>query len=1102
MPRGARRGRALLAALLPAAARALTRVAAPAVLLALLLAPAGPRVAPAQAQGTPNVAELRRVIAVRDAQGAGKPDALVATAQAYLAEFGDGRYSDEVLLALARGYAAQERPELALQTYNRLIETRTDSPFREQAMAESVPLLQAQGDQSAAFARVDALVEGYPNSLRRSQVLLWKAETQQQQGEIPAALATLERIDPQEDLAGAEEADYYRLQTLALVNSGQSAWAPLQRYLKRDDTPEHKAEVLMLVGDVARKADRPDEALRFYSQVVEDYPVKGQVGPALYWRAELFARTRLHDAPEEVRGARRETAIGYFAAYLESGDKAHRADALVARAGLHREAGRLVAAQADYDEAARIDPAVAGTPGVVSARVSVLQGLGQAEQAVALLEKGRQNPALSPAERTGLQVQLAALHYEAKRCEQVEALLNPMPIVADPQLRPRAFFMRGFCRYQREEWEKATFDLEGLINDPNYQELALEPLLEAYEQSGQTSRLVNLAEELLAAGRVQPTAPLLTRLADGYDRLGEPALMLAAFQRLEQADPAAAAAPEIQLRMGQAREKLGQPEAASAHYRGILEREGAAKQVPPAIYLTALERLQALSIDADRLEALPALHKAAAGVPRDDAGRARLAMLKRDLDVALARRDLRAGKAKEAVPRLEAALKQTPPEQPGRRARVVALLVTAYGRTGAPDKAAALYTKERKGADEHEYRPVLATELVAAVRDQPEALEARGKGGGIAPVYQQALADLPPGQSKERHEAAMLLDSAYQQRGDHAARAALVTLLLKDGYDDETKRQLRVYQGQIYKDWGRALLEQDDLAGAEFQLQRGLESAAAGDWRERYELTALLSRVQLKQARYSELVVMNEAILPEIEDSALAAQVRHFLGQVYVQWGKSAEEEDNAKSARIRYGYALDYLPAADWQRRLAATAGLAKALQAQGHDGEAAAAYEAVLPQIPDAGVQQKYALYLGKLYAERVGNPGKASQWFRQADRGDKEPLSLEAGYLWADQQAAARNADAALTRLKELAARGIAGTRWEVPIHYRLAILLHERKELKDALAHYRIVAGTQSAEARKVYPRSIAQSREQVQRIERFLQAGGGAGEIAVPAVRLD
>ncbi|HEX9843188.1 MAG TPA: hypothetical protein VGC20_10580, partial [bacterium] len=133
MPRGARRGRALLAALLPAAARALTRVAAPAVLLALLLAPAGPRVASAQAQGTPNVAELRRVIAVRDAQGAGKPDALVATAQAYLAEFGDGRYSDEVLLALARGYAAQERPELALQTYNRLIETRTDSPFREQA---------------------------------------------------------------------------------------------------------------------------------------------------------------------------------------------------------------------------------------------------------------------------------------------------------------------------------------------------------------------------------------------------------------------------------------------------------------------------------------------------------------------------------------------------------------------------------------------------------------------------------------------------------------------------------------------------------------------------------------------------------------------------------------------------------------------------------------------------------------------------------------------------------------------------------------------------------------------------------------------------------
>jgi hypothetical protein len=1088
--------------------RRLGALLAPALLAVLLVAAgAGAGGRPAQGQaGTPDIAELRKAIAVRDAQGAGRPEQTVAAAQAYLADYAAGRYADEVLLALAQGHAQLGHPELALQAYNRIVENHPDSPFREQALAESLPLLREQGDPAGAFARVDALVQAYPHSLERSKALLWKAGAQYEQGDTAATLATLKRIDPAEDLAGAQEADYYRLQTLALVKSGESAWTPLQRYLKRDDTPEHKAEVLMVVGEVARKAERPDEALRFYGQVVEDYPVPAHLGEALYWRAELFARTRLADAPDSVRGPRRETAIGYYSGYLEHGSPEHRAEALAGRAALQQEAGRGELALADYEQAVQLKPALGTDPKIVRARVTLLSALGRPEQGVALLEAARTDPTLDAQERTAFQVQQAALHYDAKQCEQVEALLNPMPIIADAQLRPRAFFMRGFCRYQREEWEKATFDLEGLINDPDYQQLALEPLLDAYEKSGQTSRLVNLAEELLKAGRVKPTAALLLRLANGYEKLGEPGLMLSALQRMEQADPAAAQAPEIQLRMGLARERLGQREAAAANFRAVLAYRKGEERAPPETYLAALEHLQGLALAEGKLEALPPLHKAAEAILSEPAHKARLAALKRDVDVALAERELQGGKAKAAVPRLESALKQTPAEQPERRARVAALLMTAYARTDAGDKGEALYHAEAKGDgkgdDKAAYRARLASTVIATVQAQPDAFKAGGQRKGMVGVYKLALADLPPEQSQQRFQAAQALDRVYQEQGDHAARAALLTSLLKDGYDDKTKRELRLHQARVYTDWGKALLDKGDTEGAQFQLQRARELSTEADWRQRYEVTALLSRVQLQRKEYSALVQMNEAVLPEVEDKALAAQLRHFLGQVYVEWGKAAEEEGNVKSARIRYEYALDYLPETDWQRRLAATNGLAKALQQQDRADDAAAAYEAVLPQIADADVKQQYAFYLGRIYAERVKDPAKASQWFRAADRGGKDPVSLEAGYLWADQQLAAERGDVALTRLKELAARGIAGSKWDVPIHYRIAVLLHQRKDLKDALAHYRIVAAAKGDEVRKLYPRSIEQSREQVRRIEAFLKAGGGQGDIAVPTVRPD
>lgn len=1107
-------------------------------LAALTLCAVGPVPTVRAQEAQPDIAELRKLIAVRDATDAHKPKAVIQAAHAYLKAFPKGHYADEVLLDLARGYVAQKQEKKALQTLDELIKAYPDSPFREHAMAESLPLLAAQHHEKAALARVDALLKAYPNSLQRGRVLLWKANAEYSHGDYAATLAALKQIDPGQDLDDAQQPVFYRLDILALVKSGKGAWEPLQQYLGLHDTPEHKAEVLMLVAEVARKADRPDEALRFYSQVVEDYPVPGEVNEALYWRAEIFATTRLANAPAEVLGARRQTALGYYSAYLSTKDNAHRSEALVARGALERQVGQPQAALADYEQAVQENPKLGADAHLVQARVDLLQALKKRDQAKALLVEASQEPGLTPAQRTSFQVQDAALEYDDKHCDQVMHLLEPMPLVADPALRAKAFFMRGFCRYQNQEWEKATFDLEGLVNDPAYQNLVLTPLLNAYEKSSQYSRLVNMEEELMSAGRVKPSADLLKRLANGYEKLGEPALMLGAYARLGKLQPSALKQPDVQLRMGLAQERLGERKAALASYHAVLGHADPAKSVPADVYFTALEHLQAIDVADGHTQELARLHKAAEAVATDAKSKARLEALRRQLDVVAARAALADGKPGVAAKQLEAVLKSKSLASSQARSEAVALLVVADARLGEGHKLKSLYQAERDRAADADDRAALASAVITEVEASPDALvalpegsapkkAAHGKAGqagkrskaearaqakaearaaagrkALVGVFRQALDDLPTDQSQQRYQAAKLLDTAYRQEGDHAARAALVTALLKDGLDAKTQHDLRVYQAQIYRDWGQSLLDKGDLEGARFQLERGLKVAAHADWRLRYELTALLSQVELKRKQYSDVVLLNEAFLPHIEDKTLAGQVRHFLGQVYVEWGHEAETEHNIKSARIRFHYALDYLPASDWKRRLAATHGLAEALQAKGRDADAAEAYAAVIPQIADAGLKRQYALYLGKLFADKLKSPEQASRWLNEADTGGKDALSLEAGYLWADQQIALHHDDAALKRLEALAARGLEGTRWEVPIQYRLAIMLHERKELKAALKHYRIVADVKDPAARKLYPRTIAQSREQVRRIESYLRAGGGQGGVAVPTVRTD
>ena len=81
------------------------------------------------------------------------------------------------------------------------------------------------------------------------------------------------------------------------------------------------------------------------------------------------------------------------------------------------------------------------------------------------------------------------------------------------------------------------------------------------------------------------------------------------------------------------------------------------------------------------------------------------------------------------------------------------------------------------------------------------------------------------------------------------------------------------------------------------------------------------------------------------------------------------------------------------------------------------------------------------------------------------------------------------AAIKRLNALVKRKIETSNWKVPIHYRLALLLHKNNALKLALRHYRIVAREKNPEMRKLYPEVIRQSRRKAREIAAFLKSGG-------------
>ncbi|HEX7927888.1 MAG TPA: tetratricopeptide repeat protein [bacterium] len=1049
----------------------------------------------------PSLAEVRQIAAVRDGRSNGTPDQAATAAQGYLAKFPQGRYADEALLALAEGLPGQQKNADALKAYNRLIADYPDSAFRDQAMVQSLPLLNAAGNTQETAARMKQLTELEPNSIHRNQALLWKAQTAYANKQYPEAIGVLKSFQPGDDLSEAQQTAYARMLAMATWQSGKRAEArPLfDRYLKREDAPENKAEVLMLDAAAARDEQRYTQALSDYSQVVERYPAPAYLPEAQYQRAQLYAAQMVGDVSDDIGRARLKQAIAFYGDYLDGKDTKYRVPALSARAKLLAQAERPDDALRDLERLAAQPGAPTNDADTVKLRVALLRKLNRSDEASGVLVAAMKNSAFPAQTRADFAVEQAALLYDRKDCAQVETLLDPMPIFPDAEQRSRAFFMRGFCRYQRGDMQRASVDLEGLVNDPAYQKLVVPPLLDAYEKSGQTVRLTQLLEELIAAGRVEPSAENMERLAKGYEALGEPAKILDAYKRLAELQPNAAQTPIAHVRQGVAEESLGHNDAAQKHFEAAIAAPPKDEAETKA-YLSALDHLQPIYRDAGRWEDLAALNTKAAALLKSPAAQAKTSGLQRDANLEWGRAELAKGNSAEAIKRLELARTQTSGNDP-RRVDVVLALTAAYVKNKQSDKGMQVFRAELAKQPEGEQRSAF---VAAGLAQHPEWSEALAKGGdreAAIKFYEKQLKGYAPTQVNERYATSLKLDALYRAGDNFTARAALFATLAADPAFAPQKAELNTYRGEIYREWGKADADRNRNTSAIKNYQQALALIDPADWRRRYQVTAAMGQVFVKEKSYSDLVIAYEDVLPDIKDDELQAQVFTYLGQVHLEWAREAEAAGNLKSARIRLWRALDYLPTTDAERRAGAAIRLSAVLEKDDQAPAAAEMLAGVLRTLPAGRPKQQVALTLGTLNLVALKNPSAAGEWLAQADTGDANPLSLEAGYRMSDIEVQANNPDAAAKRLEGLLTRKVDGSLWEVPIRYRLAVLYHQKNDLRKALAQYRAVAGEKHPDSQQRYAEAIAQAKQQASALAEYLKASGGeqGSKIAVPKV---
>lgn len=1053
-------------------------------------------------QGRLNLAELKKIQALRTLKVLNKKGTskrVFLAALGYLKAFPRGRYGDEALLALGEAQKSRKKYKQALKIFKGLIKKYPSSPFREGAQVALIEILRLQRKTRQANREVEKLLQKNPRALSRERLLLGMAQSFLRKKQKNSALRIFPRIGEGEQLSTEQRIAFFRdwVKTLLETGKQEKALELFPRLLSLYEAGAEKAKARLVYGKLLGQKGAWEAAHAQFQRIIQNNGTASKiysplVAEARYRKAKAFSHLTLgqNPSPEKIK-----KAIFQYDAYLEASEGQFVPQALEARADLHLRAGHKRAALRDMNRLAVISPVFQNDPQSIRKRAALMGELGEVDAALELLSPILTRKGLSLASAERLRVELAGLYYQKGDCRQVLERLTPSPLLPEGE-RDRSAFLQGFCLLKGEKWGAAAQALESLEKTNLFTPEVQKALGAAYEKSGQNHRRLALVENHLPAEKKE-RIKALTTLVQLYRAGGDAAGVLKTLERLKKRAPRLAGKPEMLIRRGEAQEILGQgAEAIQSYLRAIAlttpkkARGKRKKGKKTKTFMEALFRLQGVLIEKQAFEKLAKINNEARRALKGKKEATTLALFQSRVYLAWGR----TGKPGKAEKRLKAAWAHAPPRGSPERIEVLKALGAFYGAAGAESKALGLFKSEQKKAPTKKYRRQVRSALGGFY------LEWAKKAPSGAPEKKsrllKALKNLSVQHWQLQYQALMLLDPILSRGAEFSLRIKLYGSFIKKVPDPILKTDLTRRLAGIYLEWGNVEAAKDKSTLALKLYKKGVKLVASKDWQRRYAFARARGEVLLARKKYGPLLKMYKGLLPEIGDKKLVKSLQAFMGQVYLSWARATPKKSLAQK---RAKKALGLLPPRDWLNRLAALRIYGKKWERKKNYKRLAKLYVQEMENIPSSSVRQDYAMYLGRLYGERLKQFGLGQKWLKEAiippAKGGNAAKSEEAEFMLANLELKNHRKGAALKRLSRLA-KTSSGT-LKISIHYRLAVLYHGMKKLKIALKHYHIAATTrpvprgQAAEA--------AQARKQEKQLKKYLKLTG-KGRVSLPTVK--
>lgn len=442
---------------------------------------------------------------------------------------------------------ARQMYDLAAEEYESLLEASTTVTNADQLMYRLAESLRLSGRDERAGDYYAGIATTYPDSAYAIRAEIRLAEFSLSAGELSQAAARLDR----------------------LIKTVQAA--------------EDAAPVWYLKGQVAAQSGKPDDAVKWYTYLIETYPETTHAAYAAMEMAEV----------KRQQGAEPGEVLGYYSNVIEKID----AGPVYANA-LLRIASIQFSLQ-NYQETVRIYEKWMAQPGVTDAQIrsvlpSVLWAYLKAEQPAKLIELSEGRPVSGSQEDQVLYTRANAYRQLMRYDEAVMAYNELSRSFPDSAYAEAAAYEKALLAYRRNQYdqvEETLVPLEG--KDLSVGEEITWLLAESFSKQDKKDEAIERYRRLVLNWPESRRAPqALFKLASIMEDRGEYAPAAFTYRRLAKQYPDNELAPAALLYAAAAMVRVGNIEEAWKEWTRLIENYPKSTWIEEALYKKAMAEIQ------------------------------------------------------------------------------------------------------------------------------------------------------------------------------------------------------------------------------------------------------------------------------------------------------------------------------------------------------------------------------------------------------------------------------------------------------------------------------------------------------------------------------